>query len=138
MRKQARTVAIFSFLFITSPSYAAEQAILRGDVWELTSQTRTFGPPVGKFTPATAAALQQELPTDVFVSHDQFAPTRLVFPGETIVRILNVLPLTGEAMQAYAKVPLGKSGEIAKGGEAFPKIDSHLLFDSRRLNERAK
>src|SRR5262249_41360652 len=115
-----------------------EQAIVRGDVRELTSQTRTFGPPVGKFTPATATALQQELPSDVFVSHDQFAPTRLVFPGETIVRVLNVLPLTGEAMQAYAKAPSGKAGEVAKEGEAFPKIDSHLLFGSRRLTEQAK
>jgi hypothetical protein len=102
------------------------------------NRLRRQRPPVGKFTPVTAAALQQELPSDVFVSHDQFAPTRLVFPGETIVRVLNVLPLTGEATQAYAKAPSGKPGEIAKGGEAFSKIDSRLLFDSHRLNEQAK
>jgi hypothetical protein len=44
------------------------------------------------------------LPTDRFLLSDQFPPTRLIFPGEILARVLKVIPSTGEqALQAYAK-----------------------------------
>jgi hypothetical protein len=51
------------------------------------------------------------LSTNRFVLSDEFPPTRLIFSGEVPVRVLKVIPTTGEqAFQAYGKAcPIEKS-----------------------------
>jgi hypothetical protein len=146
MRTQVLAAAVFLALVgTTSGSYAADVRALSDD--EQTLQSPTFGPPRGKLTPGTPEALAQELPDDRFVAQ-RFPPTRLIFPDGTqeparyvIVRVLKVVPLTGEhVLKAFAKdVPVEPdAANSAAVVDDTPLVDPQLLFDQRRVKEWSK
>jgi hypothetical protein len=145
MRKQVLAAAVFLALVgTTSGSYAADVTALSGDEQNL--QSPTFGPPRGKLTLVTPEALAQELADDWFVAQ-RFPPTRLIFPDGTqepapyvIVRVLKVVPLTGESiLKAFAKeVPVDPDAPKSAAVDDTPLVDPHLLFDQRRIKEWSK
>ena len=148
MPKQVFPAVAILFLIGGTPGLYAADVIPLKEILkkvEQAEQLANFGPPRGKLTPATAEALARELPDDRFVA-DGLPPTRLIFPDGTqesyvSARVLKVVPLTGEqVLKAYAKdVPVDPgAAKTTPAVEESALVDSHLLFDQRRLKEWSK
>jgi hypothetical protein len=153
MRKQVlAAAATLCLVGGTSGSYAFDKdqtpwidMILKNA--EQLSKNPNFGPSRGKLTPFIPEAWQRDLGDDRLIP-DLFPPTRLLFPDGTRepepngrYEIVRVLKVREQVLKAYAKdVPFDIQAVVKSAGvgEDTPLIDSHLLFDHRRVKEWSK